>query len=466
MQSRNSTPGLRSPTPALQSQQGIVRPVKSRRQLRSSPNEAVLVQDELHKVSVAAQLPSEIQQIINASDLYSDYVNCQLFFSTNYGIATSKEYTYAWPILSVCLQKSFVCYALLMKILQRTASAQLYRFPCPLSVVGDIASSVYAPVPLSTIVEYGSNVREPGMLIVGLLGQIRYWSALSMAMTGIDQFSHAQIPLEKGEIIRHLHCVVAGCYILSISSSRLYRISLIAQGGRSSVTVSALTRSRGVLSRLGSTFLGSGIPLTASLGITALTSSSDSLSDGSRLLWVAKPKSFEAWKVYAEKAGDTSYDEWEGIENILQNALLADEIPGVLPQTLDMQVLDVKASSVTTLVALLSHTAAIPSKHSRSFAIVTISFAGKQIVVENIAKLSRNADPDLRPKSQPALVLAQDTAFVVFPDCVVIKTASYEELVTLKQADRARFLGFGLEGRNLSLVTVTSGVLKIEAFRP
>lgn len=100
-----------------------------------------------------------------------------------------------------------------------------------------------------------------------------------------------------------------------------------------------------MLSRLGSTFLGLGgaLPLSANLGYIAICPSPDVLPDGSKVLWAVRARAVESWRLQpTEAGGEMLVDEWDGIDNKFKEQLLEqdDGLRGILPQTLDLQILD------------------------------------------------------------------------------------------------------------------------------
>lgn len=152
----------------------------------------VYVRDENYQVALYAALPAELQQLLASADMYSQAFKCHLDSHTCFAAMITRDFVYVW---------SFA---------RRIATPTCFRFPCPPSSSGDLALSVYAPLPLVSFVDYGSNAREPGLLLVGTLGQIRFWETISAALTGVDKYHVANLPLEKGEVVRQVLALSVG----------------------------------------------------------------------------------------------------------------------------------------------------------------------------------------------------------------------------------------------------------------
>lgn len=240
-------------------------------------------------------------------------------------------------------------------------------------------------------------------------------------------------------------------------------------GGRTSLHVLPVNRSRGVFSRLGSTLLGLGgsLPLSSNLGYIALCPSPSELPDGSKMLWAVRNRAVETWSLHPTDAGgEVMLDEWEGIDLTIKHQLLdqGDGLRGILPQTLDLQILDAAHQpGGDSLVFLLSHAAPAGSARSRAFALAVISFATNPPMLEHLSKLNYTADPDPRPLATPKLILSPRATFIVFADVAIMKNTNMEEVVALKPAAKARFLGWALDQEeNLVLPTAMHGVLKAQ----
>ena len=264
-------------------------------------------------------------------------------------------------------------YSLILFGMQRAASPTCFKLPClPSATTADLATTVYAPLPLTAFVDYATptsstaNPREPGLIAIGTSGQLRFWEGVSMALTGPDRYLSLDLTLDRGEIVRHLLPIdvrVASqsgltenltsegmgqrnCYILATSTSRLFCLAISFAGGRGpTLSLSLLSRPKGMLARLGSSLLfgvGPSIPLDLRAGILALSAAPSDESTGGRLLWAVKARSVECWKVDLEH-GDALVGDWELMDDLLLPAVLAEGVQGVHANLLDLQILDGKA---------------------------------------------------------------------------------------------------------------------------
>lgn len=197
------TPNLRARTPVKDFRAGSAAPSNAPSQAGQAAAQEdytrTYVKDENYQVSLFASLPAEVQQLLNAADHYSQVYKCQLDVRTGYAQIISRDFVYVW---------SFA---------RRIAAPTCFRFPCPPAPTGDLAMAVHAPVPLACFVDYGTSAREPGVLIIGTTGQIRFWETISAALTGVDKYHLVNSPLERGEVVRHQ---------LPLSVSSLHRIEI------------------------------------------------------------------------------------------------------------------------------------------------------------------------------------------------------------------------------------------------
>lgn len=152
--------------------------------------EKTFVVDEYHRVTAAQALPAELQHALDQCGLtYGDMVQLSLDFEAGIALFTTTHFVYAWNMSKKSL-----------------ASNALARFAVPPSYVSstDLAVAVYAPLPLSCLVNYAS-AREPGLVVCSVDGHIRFWDALSVALTGVERFTSASLPgIEKGEVVKQL----------------------------------------------------------------------------------------------------------------------------------------------------------------------------------------------------------------------------------------------------------------------
>ena len=54
---------------------------------------------------------------------------------------------------------------------------------------------------------FSSAGTEPGFLMLTTSGQIRYWSSVSVALSGVDRCASVDLTLGPGEVVRDLHRV-------------------------------------------------------------------------------------------------------------------------------------------------------------------------------------------------------------------------------------------------------------------
>lgn len=166
----------------------------------------------------------------------------------------------------------------------------------------DLPPNVSAFIPLafasfvpSTAPSTSQQQREPGLLTVGILGDIRFWESISMALTGVDRFKAVNMGLNDGELVRGLEMLSPSSYIAFTSHSRLVNVSVSSVGGRATLSVRVLERSSGWASSVWTSVFGGRAP-DPQAGIRALALSPvNSAGAGRSFAYALSDKNVQVW---------------------------------------------------------------------------------------------------------------------------------------------------------------------------
>lgn len=148
-------------------------------------------------------------------DFYTDPYSAILDHENGYACLSGRELCYVWSLARVC-RPSLTARARLMHASQTssTSSPTCYIFPVPSSPSSSLslAATIFSPVPFVAFVSQGGSGREPGFLLIGTTGAIRYWSSISQALSDVQRCSTASVQLTQGELVRAVHLVAVSSH--------------------------------------------------------------------------------------------------------------------------------------------------------------------------------------------------------------------------------------------------------------
>ena len=213
-------------------------------------------------------------------------------------------------------------------------------------------ASVFSPVPFCAFVPQGGSAREPGFLLVTTAGQIQFWSSISQALSNVERTSASSsavaTSLAPGEVVRTQHKLSHTHYVLGTSGARLFSMQLLAasSGSQAHIQISLLSRSRGMLARVGGLFGGASADPRA--GILAVTSAR-APSDGSRgkgreegsVVFAVQDRAVQSWRV--SDATEQFIGEMDVYELLRETLFDLLDLPP--SQMLQPEIVDAKATS-------------------------------------------------------------------------------------------------------------------------
>ena len=374
----------------------------------------ILLKTESHAVSVLggiAALPAEVARVLEDSgeylltmmlltdlrfwlrcsdirllpDFYTDPYSALIDHETGYACLVGKQRCYAWSIQQV--RPVFLCRPTqgprwaqhahppepyLVQQASSTSSPTCYIFPVPAapssSTSGlNLVASVFSPVPFCAFVPQGGSAREPGFLLVTTAGQMQFWSSISQALSNVERTSASSsavaTSIAPGEVVRAQHKLSHTHYILGTSGARLFSVQVLAasSGSQAHIQVSLLSRSRGMLARVGGLFGGASADPRA--GILAVTSAR-APSDGSRgkgrdegsVVFAVQDRAVQSWRV--SDATEQFIGEMDVYELLRETLFDLLDLPP--SQMLQPEIVDAKATSCVMPVSIV-HTCGLYS---------------------------------------------------------------------------------------------------------
>ncbi|KAG2157173.1 hypothetical protein DEU56DRAFT_7542 [Suillus clintonianus] len=161
------------------------------------------------EISVAfhSALPFEARRELKGADFYSQPWTGAVDAITGYALAASSNTCFVW---------------------HHTKPTTCYILPCPPS------SQDYAhppSAPFHALVPSRSR-SEPGLVLLSLRGDIRFWDSITSGLAGGGSFESINLELGEGEYTSGLLRVDGQIYIASTSHGRLFRLTLTSQSGR------------------------------------------------------------------------------------------------------------------------------------------------------------------------------------------------------------------------------------------
>ncbi|BGP13786.1 hypothetical protein JCM10213v2_001724 [Rhodosporidiobolus nylandii] len=418
--------------------------------------EKTLVKDDNYVITERKGLPDEVVQAIAGADPYTQPVKAVLDPITGFALL-------------------------------RAGSTTTYFFPLPSQ--DELPSNVtaYSPLPFASLVPSTSATaqREPGFLLCTNTGLIHFWDTLSLALSGVDRYRPAYLPLSQDEIVRDLRLVSPTTYLASTSQARVFAISIVSTGGRADLSVRPLERQTGWAGSIFSAVFGGGRAVDPRAGILALAvAPPTSAAEKERRVYAVMEKSVQVWALPSrslESGGERLVVEQDIFHSIL--VALAGEEGGRVGNEQwalnsgKVEVLDAAVSSEGELVVLVSHVDETTQEGARSFAVVRLAVGAQHgdVQVKGVIDLAYQARPDPRPLSTPRIHLgAANFAFIVFADAVVLCSldSSFEEAFPLRGSS-TRIIGLSLSSYlpsppaaaptadTLSLLTSTPSTLTV-----
>ncbi|KAJ7111560.1 hypothetical protein C8R43DRAFT_1091558 [Mycena crocata] len=459
---RNKAPGSRLATPSRGTPFGNdsiasamdVDSVHSDRSFIQRPGvETVFAKSEELSVSFYANLPVEVKQVLKNADFYADAYTGMIDTVTGFALVASGQTCFVWQ------------HAQAVK-----STPTCYIFSCP----QDYESS--SP-PFHELVPY-TSAREPGLILVSVSGQIRFWDSIGIGLAGGQNYTTSDLGLSSDEVVTNLVRADPQTYIISTSSGLLFRLTLTSAGGKHHLTSHAFSRpAAGLsLSRLIPSFLA---PSGSSSYHPPLTPETGNIS--SIVLGGQTPSG--GWELWA--LVDTRVQRWEMKTEGWEEPLLDEEIAGVARSALrtafgesveqdnaklDLELVDFAIDGEGKIVILVSYAGRDEMRPMamdiggirRIYALVRLSYLGDVFKVDGVRNVPYQSTSASGAPVHPRIQVLLDGQLisVQFGDAVALcaRDSDYRDRIELKSATD-RTLGVGVVHNDSALLILTAATM-------
>nr|GAT53189.1 methyltransferase type 11 [Mycena chlorophos] len=397
-------------------------------------------------ISFYAALPAEVKQILKNADFYVDAYTGSIDTQTGFALVASAQTCFVWQHVQA-LKGIPTCYI----------------FACP----QDDGSS--SP-PFHGLVPY-TSAREPGLILVSVGGEIRFWASIGIGLAGGEHYSTTQLDLASDDEVTNLIRADPQTYILSTSSGSLFRLVLTSTGGKHHLTVHAFSRpSSGLsLSRL-IPFLSpaslNSARITPELGNINSVALGGPTATGGRELWVLVDTRVQRWEMRPEGWEEPLLD--EDISAIAQ-AALRESLENVEDDDarLDLELVDLAVDHEGKLTILVSfagreEASIISVEARRIYALLQLSYLSDVFRVDAVRDVpyqstSASGAP-MHPRVQ--VLLDGQLVSVQFGDAVALcsRDSEYSDRIELKST-LDRTLGVGVIPNESSLLIMTAATM-------
>ncbi|KAF7363465.1 Methyltransferase type 11 [Mycena sanguinolenta] len=405
--------------------------------------------DEL-SVSFYASLPVEVKQL--PEDFYAEAYSGVIDTLTGFALVASGQTCFVWQ------------HAQAVK-----GTPTCYIFACPQD--NDTSNP-----PFHELVPY-TAAREPGLILVSLSGEIRFWDSIGIGLAGGQNYSTTELNLSSDEVVTNLLRVDPQTYVLSTSSGLLFRLVLTSAGGKHHLTAHAFSRpSSGLsLARLIPSFFSASSsgsqPLTPEIGNISSIALGGQTPTGGKELWALVDTRVQRWEMKTEGWEEPLLD--EEIAEVARSALRTAFGSSVEEDDsqLDLELVDIAIDGEGKLVILVSyagtsdeqsHTAMDVGGIRRIYALVRLSYLGEVFKVDGVQKVpyqstSASGAP-VHPRIQ--VLLEGQLVSVQFGDAVALcaRDSDYRDRIELKSATD-RTLGVGVVQNESALLILTAATM-------
>ncbi|KAF9454530.1 hypothetical protein P691DRAFT_655678 [Macrolepiota fuliginosa MF-IS2] len=435
--------------------------VATERSTTRAYGEAIYAKSDELTVSFYACLPVEVKQVLRSADFFKDAYTGSVDTVTGFALVASVQTCFVWQHVQA-IRGTPTCYI----------------FSCPQDDTG-------ANPPLHAFIPHGSS-REPGLILVSLSGQVRFWESISIGLAGGENYSTLSLDLKEDEHVTNFVRADTQTFIATTSFGHLFRLSLTSTGGKYHIVsrlfarpVPSLSLSRLIPSFFGSSSLSPTDAMNAYVSSIALGKPS---ATGEREVWALVSERIQKWELKPEGWEELLLD--KNVVELLRSAV-KDEfgIKEERDHSMDFEMIDIGFESEDKLVVLVSyaHTEEISLMSMdtpgtrRVFALVRLSVYGDTFRIESTKTVPYQTTATSGAPTHPRMQFLASGAVVVvqFGDAValVARDSDYRDRLELKSASD-RTLGVGSYGSDSTLLMLTASTMmrvvvdveKIDAF--
>ncbi|KAJ6502530.1 hypothetical protein C8R45DRAFT_622368 [Mycena sanguinolenta] len=458
---RTKVPGSRLATPSrgtpfgndsVASAMDVDSVVSDRSFIQRPGVETIFAKSDELSVSFYASLPVEVKQILKNADFYADAYSGVIDTLTGFALVASGQTCFVWQ------------HAQAVK-----GTPTCYIFSCP-------QDQDTPNPPFHELVPY-TTAREPGLILVSLSGEIRFWDSIGIGLAGGQNYSTTDLNLSSDEVVTNLLRVDPQTYVLSTSSGLLFRLVLTSAGGKHHLTSHAFSRpSSGLsLARLIPSFFSASSSgsqtLTPEVGNISSIALGGQTPTGGKELWALVDTRVQRWEMKSEGWEEPLLD--EEIAEVARSALRTAFGSSVREDDsqLDLELVDIAIDGEGKLVILVSyagtsdeqsHTAMDVGGIRRIYALVRLSYLGEVFKVDGVQKVPYQSTSASGAPVHPRIQVLLDGQLVSvqFGDAVALcaRDSDYWDRIELKSATD-RTLGVGVVQNESALLILTAATM-------
>ncbi|KAF7338280.1 Methyltransferase type 11 [Mycena venus] len=392
-------------------------------------------------VSFYANLPVEVKQVLKNADFYADAYSGVIDTLTGFALVASGQTCFVWQ------------HAQAVK-----GTPTCYIFSCP-------QDQDRSNPPFHELVPY-TSAREPGLILVSLSGEIRFWDSIGIGLAGGQNYSSTDLNLSSDEVVTNLLRVDPQTYILSTSSGLLFRLVLTSAGGKHHLTSHAFSRPSSGLSLasfIPSFFApspSSSQPLTPEVGNISSIALGGPKPDRRQGRWEMKSEGWEEPLLDEEIAGVAR----SALRTAFGDSVEEDNAK------LDLELVDIVIDGEGKLVILVSYAgrdelpvmAVDVGGIRRIYALIRLSYLGEVFKVDGVRNVPYQSTSASGAPVHPRIQVLLDGQLVSiqFGDAVALcaRDSDYRDRIELKSASD-RTLGVGVVQNESALLILTAATM-------
>ncbi|KAJ6547586.1 hypothetical protein B0H19DRAFT_1266498 [Mycena capillaripes] len=415
--------------------------------------ETVFAKSNELSVSFYANLPVEVKQILKNADFYVDAYSGVIDTLTGFALVASGQTCFVWQ------------HAQAVK-----GTPTCYIFSCP-------QDHDRTDPPFHELVPY-TSAREPGLILVSLSGEIRFWDSIGIGLAGGQNYSTTDLGLSPDEAVTNLLRVDPQTYVLSTSSGLFFRLILTSAGGKHHLTSHAFSRPTTGLSlaRLIPSFLSPSpssshqSPLTPEVGNISSIALGGQTPTGGRELWALVDTRVQRWEMKTEGWEEPLLD--QEIAGVARSALREAFGESVEQDNakLDLELVDIAVDGEGKLVILVSYAGRDEPRLMamdiggvrRIYALVRLSYLGEVFKVDGVRNVPYQSTSTSGAPVHPRIQVLLDGQLISiqFGDAVALcaRDSDYRDRIELKSASD-RTLGVGVVQNDSALLILTAATM-------
>ncbi|KIM87137.1 hypothetical protein PILCRDRAFT_64451 [Piloderma croceum F 1598] len=401
--------------------------------------------DEL-TVAFYANLPVEVKQVLKNADFYGDSYSGAIDTVTGFALVVSARTCFVWQHAQA-LKGIPTCYI----------------FACPMENV----------CPYHALVPYGPS-REPGLILLSVKGEIRFWDSIGIGLAGGEHYSSTLLDLVGSEYISNFIRADPQTYIATTSTGRLFRLTLTSSGGKNHLTPHVFSRplpSLTLANFLPSLFSSPPTFQPDSGNVSAVALGEKTLAGGKEV-WALVDTRVQKWSMSVEGWEEVVLD--MEVAGLLRRGVrdIFEGVPGD-DSELDLELVDIAVESSGNLVILVSYAGSeddtsiamdVGSHPRRIYALIRLSYLADVFKVDEVRSVPYQSTSSSGAPEHPRIQLIQDGALICvqFGDAVALcaRDNEYQDRLELK-SNSDRTLGVGvIEAESAVLVLTAATMMK------